>query len=37
MAGSLDGTSVLNMGKPEKAARCLTDIHGYDEDHLAWL
>jgi hypothetical protein len=26
-----------NMGKPEKAMCYLTDIQGYDEDHLAWL
>jgi transposase-like protein len=26
-----------NMGEPEKAMCYLTDIHGYDEDHLAWL
>jgi hypothetical protein len=26
-----------NMGEPEKAMCYLTDIQGYDEDHLAWL
>ena len=26
-----------NMGEPEKAVCYLTDIHGYDEDHVAWL
>jgi len=26
-----------NMGEPEKAMCYLTDLHGYDEDHLAWL
>jgi len=26
-----------NMGEPEKAICYLTDIQGYDEDHLAWL
>lgn len=26
-----------NMGEPEKAVCYLTDIQGYDEDHLAWL
>jgi hypothetical protein len=25
------------MGEPEKAMCYLTDIQGYDEDHLAWL
>jgi hypothetical protein len=25
------------MGEPEKAICYLTDIQGYDEDHLAWL
>jgi len=26
-----------NMGEPDKAMCYLTDIQGYDEDHLAWL
>ena len=26
-----------NMGEPEKAMCYLTDIQGYEEDHLAWL
>lgn len=26
-----------NMGEPKKAMCYLTDIHAYDEDHLAWL
>ena len=26
-----------NMGEPQKAMCYLTDIHRYDEDHLAWL
>ncbi|MGO9612923.1 MAG: transposase [Dissulfurispiraceae bacterium] len=26
-----------NMSEPEKALCYLTDIHGYDEDHKAWL
>ena len=26
-----------NMGEPEKAMCYLTDIQGYDEDHLDWL
>jgi hypothetical protein len=26
-----------NMGEPEKAMCYLTDVHGYDEDHVAWL
>ena len=26
-----------NMGEPEKAMCYLTDIQGYDEDHLVWL
>jgi len=26
-----------NMGEPEKALCYLTDVHGYDEDHKAWL
>jgi hypothetical protein len=26
-----------NMGEPEKAMCYLTDVQGYDEDHLAWL
>ena len=26
-----------NMGEPEKAMCYLTNIHNYDEDHLAWL
>jgi len=26
-----------HMGEPEKAMCYLTDIQGYDEDHLAWL
>jgi hypothetical protein len=26
-----------NMSEPEKAMCYLTDMHGYDEDHVAWL
>jgi hypothetical protein len=26
-----------NMGEPKKAMCYLTDIQGYDQDHLAWL
>ncbi len=26
-----------NMGEPQKSMCYLTDIHAYDEDHLAWL